>query len=84
VSKGKPNKKQLSTWNNLPHPGTVKWEQFSFLGDDVGGVIKVDYRFFKFLHSADDDQMPRAACGFWKDFAGAVTLDGGYTLASRP
>jgi carboxylesterase type B len=84
ASTGDPNQERLSLWNNLPYPGTVEWKRPSFAGENVGGVLKVDYGLFNFFQMVDDDQMPRAACEFWKDFARAVTLDGGYTPASRP
>ena len=78
IQTGSPNAKRLSTWSNLPWPGTAEWSQPDFSGDKVANVLNVDYGLLSFFSNVDDDQMPQASCAFWQDFTKAVTVAGGY------
>lgn len=69
---GDPNRRK-ATWNLPP---AVRWGRpDSGRGEEVRGVLNVGNWFYS---TVNDGQMPRAACDFWREFASAVTLSGGY------
>lgn len=81
IRDGDPNAKRLTTWDNLPYPGTIKWRhpQLSSSGKGgIGGVLDMDYGLLSFFSEFEDGQMPKDRCDFWKDFTMAATVAGGY------
>ncbi|KAH7367511.1 Alpha/Beta hydrolase protein, partial [Plectosphaerella cucumerina] len=70
---GDPNARK-ATWNLPP---AIRWGRpdSTGKGDRVGGVLNVGNWFYSTI---DDEQIPRRECDFWREFASAATLSGGY------
>lgn len=71
--KGDPNADRVV----LNVPPTVKWNhpRTGGGGTKIGSVVDVG-NFL--LREIDDDQVPRPACDFWREFYAAATAEGGY------
>jgi carboxylesterase type B len=80
VRYGDPNKDRISRWGNSGWPGTKEWRrpQLETKKGRAGRVLDVEYGIFDFFGEIEDAQMPKDKCDFWKQFAMAGTVAGGY------
>lgn len=72
ITTGDPNTNR-KLWNLPP---AVRWGHPGSSGEQVTGVLDVGGWGFGIV---SDDKNPKSSCGFWREFAAAVTALGGYS-----
>jgi carboxylesterase type B len=72
ITTGDPNKNRVV----LNVPPTIGWNHPNSANELVSGVVNVGNWFYS---TVNDDQHPKSACDFWREFSAAVTAVGGYS-----
>ena len=75
VVSGDPNRSRVVF--NLPP--TIGWGHPNSKGEQITGVVNVGNWFYS---TVNDDQNPKSACDFWRQFSASVTEIGGYVPPS--
>lgn len=72
VVTGDPNRNRVVF--NLPP--TIAWGHPNSKGEQITGVVNVGNWYYS---TVSNDQNPKSACDFWRQFSSAVTAVGGYS-----
>ncbi|KAL2208165.1 alpha/beta-hydrolase, partial [Sarocladium strictum] len=78
IRTGDPNTYRISRWQNKLFPGTEQWRRPELTSEGMKKVLNVDYGLLKYFSEVHDKQFPQDKCDFWKEFAKAGTVAGGY------